>query len=253
MSDVKVYLSHGLGVNSWALYLWLIEQGEIPGETFEAMAINHGADWPKTYEYLEMMLGKGYPVTVIKPDVMGCQTLYDYCLKYNILPCRRERWCTDRFKLKPSFDYFKRPCVSYTGFDVGEKKRMMRQQMHETDGITHDYPLIAANIDRGGCIDIIKRHGLPVPPKSGCYICPFQGRAQWIELKRVHPELFCKAVKLENLNERRAAAGKSPVYFRDIPLETLVLPKDSGGYRAKVGQGTMFDPDYDQPPCRCGL
>ncbi|MEG6521116.1 hypothetical protein [Desulfotomaculum sp. 1211_IL3151] len=32
---VKVYLSHGGGVNSWALYLWLIEQGQVPGVDFE--------------------------------------------------------------------------------------------------------------------------------------------------------------------------------------------------------------------------
>lgn len=252
--DPKVYLSHGGGVNSWALYLWLIEQGEVPGVDFEAVFVDHGTDWPETYEYMAMMQAKGYPVTIITPDVQGINNLYDYCLKYAILPCRRDRWCTVKFKLRPSLNYFEKLCVSLTGFDAGEEGRANRQQMHETEGVTFDYPLIAAGIDRGGCEDIIRRHGLPIPPKSGCYICPFQGRGQWIELKRDHPDLFCKAVKLENLcYERRTVAGKDPFYYRDIPLETLVLPKDSSGRRAVPGAGTLIDPDYDRPPCRCGL
>lgn len=252
MADVKVYLSHGLGVNSWALYLWLIEQGEIPGETFEAVAVNHGTDWPETYEYLDMMLAKGYPVTVIRPDVKGCGNLYDFCISKKIITRRQHRWCTKQFKANAIDVFYSKPCVELIGFDFSENIR--RDRMIERNKVVSEFPLITANIDRQGCIDIIKRHGLPVPPKSGCYICPFQSRKGWIELKRVHPDLFCKATKLEKLcNERRAVAGKEPVYFRDIPLETLVLPKDSAGYRAKAGQGTMFDPDYDKPPCRCAL
>jgi hypothetical protein len=251
MSDIKVYLNHGLGINSWGLYLKLIEEGEIPGETFEAVAIDHETDWPDSYKYLYMMLAKGYPVTVIKPKVQGYTNLYDYYTWKETIPHRATRDCTDKFKITPLTKYHQTPCVVYLGIDAGESHRA---RLHEKNGETFDYPLVNANIDRGGCIEIIKRHGLPVPPKSGCYICPFQGRKQWIELKRLHPDLFCKATKLENLcNERRAAAGKSPVYFRDLPLETLVLPKDGEGYRAKVGQGTLIDPDYDKPPCRCGL
>jgi len=249
--EPKVYLSHGGGVNSWALYLYLIDQGEVPGQDFEAVFVNHGTDWPETYEYMDMMIAKGYPVTVLNTDVRGTKSLLSFCERQKIIPNRGRRWCTIQFKSEILEVYVQKPSVQLIGIDAGEPHRA---KIFERDGHTFDYPLVAANIDRGGCIDIIKHHGLPIPPKSGCYICSFQGRVQWIELKRVHPDLFCKAVKLENLcNEHRAATGKSPVYFRDIPLETLVLPKDSAGYRAKVGQGTMFDPDYDQPPCRCGL
>jgi hypothetical protein len=252
MSDIKVYLSHGGGVNSWALYLYLIEQGEVPGVDFEAVFVDHGTDWPETYEYMSQMQAKGYPVTVIRPEFDGYNNLYDYCGKYNILPSRQQRWCTAHFKIDTLNAFYQRPSLELIGFDADEDNRV--KGVLEKDGVMHDFPFIAANIDRGGCEAVIKRHGLDLPPKSSCYICPFQGRKQWIELKRTHPDLFCKATKLENLcNERRAAQGKAPVYFRDIPLETLVLPKDGEGYRAKVGQGTLIDPDYDKPPCRCGL
>jgi 3'-phosphoadenosine 5'-phosphosulfate sulfotransferase (PAPS reductase)/FAD synthetase len=253
MPSVKVYLSHGGGVNSWALYLWLIDQGEVPGQDFEAVFVDHGTDWPETYGYLEMMVAKGYPVTVIRPEYDDCNSVYERCLKRQVFPGRQPgfRWCTQEFKVKPLADYYQKPCIELIGFDVSEKHR--KTGLVGKTGVEQDFPLIAAGIDRQGCIDIIKRHGLLIPPKSGCWICPFQTRAQWIELRRRHPDLFCKAVQLENLcNERRAAAGKKPVYFRDIPLETLVLPKDSHGRRA-TSDMTLFDPDFDQPPCRCRL
>lgn len=250
MADVKVYLSHGGGVNSWALYLYLIDQGEITGQDFEAVFVDHRTDWPETYEYMDMMRAKGYPVTVIRPDVNGYSNLYDYYAWKGMILHRATRDCTGKFKIKTLTKYQQKPCVVLLGIDAGESHKA---KLHEENGKTYDYPLVEAGIDREGCIDIIKHHNLPVPPRPGCYICPIQRRAQWIELKRVHPDLFCKATKLEKLcNERRAAAGKEPVYFRDIPLETLVKPK-TRRERAKVEQISLLDADYDMPPCRCAL
>lgn len=252
--SVKVYLSHGGGVNSWALYLWLIEQGEVPGQDFEAVFVDHGTDWPETYEYMDMMMAKGYPVTWIRPEYERCSTVYDYCLKYAKIPGRQpgHRWCTQNFKVTPLESYYRKPCIELIGFDAGEKNR--KTGLVGKTSVEQDFPLIAAGIDRKDCVEIIKRHGLPIPPRSNCWLCPFQTRSEWIELKRRHPDLFCKAVQLENLcNERRKAAGKKPVYFRDMPLEVLVQPKDKSGRLSTPGQGTLFDPDFDRPPCRCGL
>lgn len=250
--DVKVYLSHGGGVNSWALYLWLIEQSEKPGVDFEAVFVDHGTDWPETYEYMDMMIARGYPVTVLKPNNKYGSTVEERCFRRRIIPYKGKRWCTKEYKVDVLKAYYKTPCIELIGIDAEEAHRA--KHLVGKIGVEQDFPLIAAGINRQGCIEIIKRHGLPIPPKSGCYICPFQSRAQWIELKRKHPELFCKAMKLEKLcNERRAAAGKSSVYFRDIPLEVLVQPKDNRGHLAKPGQGMLFDPDHDRPPCRCGL
>ncbi len=253
MADVKVYLSHGGGVNSWALYLWLIEQGEKPEEDFEAVFVNHGTDWPETYEYMDMMIAKGYPVTVIQPDAQGFDNLYDYCFEGAVdIPNRLLRWCTDKFKIRPQKLYQQKPCVAMVGYDAGEPDRV-NARFGSGGGVEYRFPLVEEGINRQGCIEIIQSNGLPVPPKSGCYICPFQKRSQWIELRERHPELFCKAQKLEQVcNQRRASQGKDPLYFKDRPLEQLIQVKDSRGRLAVAGQLDMFD-DHDRPPCRCGL
>ena len=232
---MKVYLSHGGGVNSVALQLLAIEQGL----DFESVFVDHGADLPMTYEYMAMLVDKGYPITVIKPDVAGVSDLYEYCIKYAILPDRRFRWCTQKFKVEPLDAYYERPALELIGFDAGEAKR--RLSITGKTGVEQDFPLIEAGIDRQGCIDLIKRHGLPVPPKSGCYFCPFRSLSQWRELRRDYPELFCKAEKLEQMvNERRLKKGRSAIYYRDRPLLSMV----------QENQVQMWD---DRPPCRCGL
>ena len=239
------------GVNSWALYLYLIEQGEVPGQDFEAVFVDHGTDWPETYEYFEMMLAKGYLVTILKPEREGCTTIYDYCAKWKKIPGRMpgHRWCTQHFKVKVVEKYYQKPCIELIGFDAGESKR--KHGLVSKTGVEQDFPLMSAGIDRKGCGDLIKRHGLPIPPKSGCYICPFQGRKQWVELRDKHPELFCKAQKLEkDCNDRRK--GKKPIYFSDRPLEYIVMAKDNRGQLAKEGTRELFQ-DYDRPPCRCAL
>ena len=36
---------------------------------FEAVYVDHGADWPETREYVAMFQGMGYPITVSRPSV----------------------------------------------------------------------------------------------------------------------------------------------------------------------------------------
>lgn len=76
------------------------------------------------------------------------------------------------------------------------------------------YPLIELDIDREQCKKIIADAGLPVPPKSACYFCPFQGRKSWYEMKKRKPELFEKSVELELLiNKKRKNLGRDDEVF----------------------------------------
>lgn len=244
---MKRYLSFGGGVNSTALLLLLTDEGV----DFEAVFVNHGTDYPETYEYVEMLREKGYPITEVRPQAFGgYDNLYDYCTDAEITPVRIMRWCTDHFKIRPLMAYYERPCVSYIGIDADEERRVRPSRV---EGVENVYPLVDRGIGRDSCIDIIKAHDLPVPPKSGCFICPFQRRSQWIELNRDHPDLWCKAVTAEqrsiDAQERRAKDG-NPVYLVDRPLPEVIRAKDGRGRYAKDDQEALFD---DRRPCQCGL
>ena len=108
-----------------------------------------------------------------------------------------------------------------------------------------DYPLIDLRMDRAACLAVITQAGLPVPPKSSCWFCPYHSRRHWQEMREREPALFARAVALERLiNERRAAQGHEAVWFSDggKPLDQVTT-----AYQ----QASLFD--EDEPPCESGF
>lgn len=107
-----------------------------------------------------------------------------------------------------------------------------------------EYPLIELRINRSRAMGIIREFGLPVPPKSSCYFCPFHSRASWIELKRDHPDLFAKAVEVERIcNQTRLKVERDPVF-----LHTSRKPLDE----AVGDQMALFGEDKDGDGCADG-
>ncbi len=234
---MRNYLSFGGGVNSVALYI-LMEQ---LGMDFEAVFVDHGGDYPETYEYVDYFISTGRPVTVLKPEYQGHTKILEFCQEKRMVPNRLIRWCTSNFKVKPLMDYQLTPCFVHIGIDAGEQRRA---KLSSDGGRENRYLLIEHNIDRQGCKDLIAKAGLKVPPKSGCFFCPFQRVSQWRNLRRKHPELFCIAQKLEaSQNEYRQSVGKPPFYIvrKDKPLQSV------------VNTAPNLWPEMDYPPCQCGL
>lgn len=249
MNIMKNYLSFGGGVNSVAMMLLLLDEGV----EFEAVYV-WMPDWPETHEYILMLEEKGYPsVKIIFPSVKSVKgplgpvpgiysNLYDYCLDRNMVPSWSKRWCSLKFKKQTLCKYQIAPAWVNIGYGYDEQKRAV---FSSEGGYEYRFPLIEREITRKKCIEIIKAHGLPVPVKSGCFFCPHQSHSQWKKLRRVHPALFCKAVKLEkgSLEVARIKKGR-PTYLSkyDIPLERVVEAKDSW----------LFN-ELAYPPCQCGL
>lgn len=236
----KMYLSYGGGVNSTALLLLVKEWGWNP----EVVYADHGGDWPETGEYIRLLIARGHKITILKPEMLEngkiYNDLYEYCWHHRMIPSRRFRWCTDKFKVRRLNKYFEPPAFSLIGIDAGEEHRA---KCSVDNGIEKRYPLVEIGIDRDGCKKIILDHGLPLPMKSGCYFCPYQRKSQWKKLYREHPYLFCKVKALENrMIEARKKIGKGPLHFYgDLTLDETV----------NSNQEEMFD----QPtlPCSCGL
>ncbi len=235
---MKHYLSFGGGVNSVALYLLMQDLGM----EFEAVYVDHGADWPETAEYVETFRKK-YPVTIITPEYKGCKSILEYCQKYSETPSRRFRWCTGKFKVRPINKYFQSPCFVHLGVDAGEAHRA---RFASEGGRENRYLLLEHGINRDGCKDIIKKHGLSVPIKSGCFFCPFQRLSQFRALRRKHPDLFCIAQNIEKKAvARMISEGRNPVYTKgDTPLAEIINDKQ----HVLPGMESL-----EYPPCQCGL
>jgi len=68
------------------------------------------------------------------------------------------------------------------------------------------YPLLDAGITRAGCYEIINRAGLPPAPRSACFYCPFSSTERWRELRKDRPDLFQRAIELEEELSARTQA-----------------------------------------------
>lgn len=243
---MKNYLSFGGGVNSVALYLYLLDEGW----DFEAIFVDHGTDWPETYEYVRMFMKK-YPLTIVRPNRRIItphekifDNLYDFCWAEKMFPSRVVRWCTADFKRTPLNKYQESPSFVHIAFDYSERHRA---KIHSDKGREFRYLLIESEMDRLDCKRLIKSHGLPIPIKSGCYICPFQRVGQLKELRRKHPELFCKLEQLENRNnQKREQLGSEPYYSFRKPVGDVVKKA------VESNQIPVWDQDK-YPPCECML
>lgn len=201
-----------MGVNSTALMLLLEDEGI----EFESIFVDHGGDYPETYEYVDYLKEKGFKITVITPDVEGCKTIEEYCIKWSIIPTRWMRWCSDKFKVRPFEKYAEKPCICYIGFGIDEEKRSVNLKARKR--ITNNYPLIEHEIDRGGCIRIIKEHNLRVPRRSGCWLCPFMRKGEMRQLFLQHYDLYERRKYLEEHCQRHDG-----FYFSDKPLKEIAM------------------------------
>lgn len=129
------------------------------------------------------------------------------------------RACTDAFKIKVLSRFAKErgatkadPAIVGLGISLDEYERMRLDSGESLQRLA--YPLIDLRLTRDQCAAIITRAGLPVPPKSSCYFCPFHRPSTWARMRVEQPEQFEKAAELETLlNERRAMLGRDPVWL----------------------------------------
>ena len=130
------------------------------------------------------------------------------------------------------------PATALIGISQDEWQRMHKPHLSE---YVASYPLIEMRMTRQDCMDLIKKSGYPLPPKSGCYFCPFQGPQQWRKLYETERDKFNYAMQLEERDP------KFPTYTlaRDrkgpLPLRKMLI---------RFGEGskdlTEFDTDLSE-------
>ena len=142
------------------------------------------------------------------------------------------RSCTADFKIRVIRKWQRQhgssrenPAVCGLGISMDEIQRARTDSGF--DDQTLEYPLLDHKppLRRIDCYKIIEEAGLPKPPRSACYFCPFHSMDAWRTLKRETPDLFAKSVDLEHLlNKRRAMLGKDKVWLtrHARPLDQVV-------------------------------
>ena len=140
------------------------------------------------------------------------------------------RTCTSEYKIKVVAKWVRSmgatkndPAIVAIGISTDEMQRANNRQPIAYE--TVQYPLLDLGISRSRCKTIIADAGLPVPPKSSCYFCPFHRVNTWREMRRDEPELFEKSVDLERkINEKRTMLGMDHVWLSDRlrPLDEAI-------------------------------
>ena len=159
-----------------------------------------GAELPETYEYLtrlEVLLGK--PIARL-----NSQRGFDHWFEIfrGTLPSPQMRWCTTNMKIKPIEDWIgEELAVSYVAIRSDESNR--KGYISTKSNIQTRFPFIENGIDREGVMRILSEAGIGLPKyyewrtRSGCYFCFYQRKAEWVGLSERHPELFQRAVAIE--------------------------------------------------------
>lgn len=153
------------------------------------------------------------------------------------------RSCTAEFKARVLAKWRKEqgatpedPAVVAIGISTDEVQRADAGKAEAWERI--EYPLLDLAMSRAACQVLIADAGLPVPPKSACWFCPWKNRASWMDLKRESPELFDRSVALEKvLSDRSVARGAGPVHMTDhgLPLDVV------------IGDGVQGAFDFEEP------
>lgn len=239
-------VSYGGGVQSTAL-LVLAAQGRIDFPTFLMANVGDDAEHPATLDYVRNVAWPYAEAHDIKMRVLqrtmkdgSTRDLYRQLVAPDRMsvgiPARMpsgapgSRACTQDFKVNVIARWLKErgatetdPATVGIGISVDEIQRANGRTTIEWQRIT--YPLLDLRLRRDDCQRIIREAGLPVPPKSSCYFCPFHTLDAWADMRRREPDLFEKAADLEDrINAKREAAGTYKVWLSaaQIPLRAAV-------------------------------
>ena len=195
-ADVRHICGISGGKDSSALAVYL--KNRVPD--MEYFFCDTGAELPETYEFLarlEVILGKA----IVR---LNADRGFDHWFEIfrGALPSPQMRWCTKNMKIKPLEHWIgDHPAISYVAIRADEANR--KGYVSTRPNIESQFPFVEDGIDHQGVMRILNDAGIGLPAyyewrtRSGCYFCFYQRKAEWIGLADRHPELFERAVAIE--------------------------------------------------------
>ena len=215
-------VSYGGGVNSTAMLIGMIARNERPNAILFA---DTGGEKPATYDFVatfrEWLRNHDLNLTVIAYSAkmksplgvdFACgsahASLEDECHNNGTLPSKAfgfggcsqkwKRYPMDKFvqQFQPAIDSWERGekvqrCI---GIHAGETRR---GKIPDDAKFTYRFPLKEWGWCQQDCESAIREAGLPIPPKSACFFCPAMRKPEVLALAKEHPDLFARAVAME--------------------------------------------------------
>lgn len=260
--------SFGGGVQSMAC-LVLSAKGVLPYTHFIFANVGEDSENPATIDYVNGIarpyaLAHGLEIVDVRKTTKAgpAPTIYEECMSdSSSIPIPvfllgagpASRNCTSKWKISV-IEKWARANAGATkhdrqpmgiGISLDEYQRMRSDDPEREPYLVKEYPLIDMRYTRADCQRVIAEEGLPLPPKSSCWFCPFHKKHEWQKMRVNTPELFEKAVALEaHINSKRALAAKDVIYFTSggRPLQDAIpMPTQN-----------MFDTDEEDMFCETG-
>jgi hypothetical protein len=212
-----LHIANGVGVDSTAMLVGLVKRGIRPNYILFA---DTGSEKPETYGYIavinEFLRREGFPETqVVKylPKEMHYTTLEEDCTTKGLLPSLAYggKSCSIKWKIGAQRTFLRelpevkagwkqgKKVLTYVGYDAGPKDSRRGKDLEPNDKYREEYPLREWGWDRMRCRMEILSVGLPVPIKSACFMCPATSPEELVWLHYQHPDLFMRALHLEQL------------------------------------------------------
>lgn len=211
--SLPLVVAYGGGLNSTAMLCGFRENEIAPDVILFA---DTGGERPETYEHvgaLSKIVKSWWGIeleTVTKKYQGQFEGLEKNCLRMKMLPSLAygRKSCSQKYKVEPQTrrmlawmdENGHTEVIKAIGYDAGESHRRIDKALAEhTKGRIERfwYPLVEWGWRRQECAEAIKRHALPIPPKSACFFCPAMKRGEILKLKRDHPNLFERALEIE--------------------------------------------------------
>lgn len=150
------------------------------------------------------------------------------------------RQCTHRWKIQPMRRWLREQGATkvelWLGITIDE---IERAKMSDVQWITNRFPLLEKRMTRarvGGCIDWLRSHHLPIPPKSACSFCPYKTRAAFNQMKEGDGPDWATAVEVDEAIRNKRPGYVAYVHPDRIPLIELKIAEDFG-----ATQGNFLD------------
>lgn len=224
---VKAF-SYGGGTQSTAA-LVLAAEGKLDYRTFLFANVGEDSERPATLayvreiaepfaalagiEYMEVRkrTKDGEPQTLMQ-KIDGSERSIPIPVRMGERGAPGNRTCTAEFKIRVIEKELRRRgatkedrAIVGIGITTDELGRVGSEEDPRSAFQLRRYPLFELGLSRQDCLRIIQGAGLPLPPRSACYFCPFHSGEEWRRMAREEPELFEKACQLE---EKMHARGK---------------------------------------------